>query len=229
MATADPTRATSMPRHSTGPGDRLVRLHQARAARRLLRAGSSDRPTYPLNFAATVPGDPIDFANLGIMLPLGNSVARSSSRLSAWATAQQLLEPAARGSRRFLLRGRAASTRTWAICPPGYDGIDNDGNGLIDDWARGRPPTTRTNSSRWSRPTCQTHQHNTARAGDALRDPGRGPGAAGLGLQPRRLHRQGKCRTPTTTACPSSSTPGASRSSSSAGPCSTTPTSSAAR
>ena len=58
-------------------------------------------------------------------------------------------------------RGRA-STRTWAICPQGYDGVDNDGNGLIDDSAEGVNPQQQL--GRRSRPTCRAHKHITARA-----------------------------------------------------------------
>ena len=71
--------------------------------------------------------------------------------------------------------------------PNGYDMIDNDGNGLVDDWAEGdhRPATASQIAANLS-----AHTHNTARAEMlyAILVEGR---AARLGLQPRRLHRQG--------------------------------------
>ena len=115
--------------------------------------------------------------------------------------------------------------------PAGYDGVDNstgDGVGLVDEWDEGvdqsrhlrrlvlrhaprattrtPPPGRRCSTPSWSRGA------------------GRWARSSAATISPTR-----KFRTPTTTACPSSSTPGASRSSSSAGRFSTIPTSSAAR
>ena len=65
--------------------------------------------------------------------------------------------------------------------------IDNDGNGLVDDWLEG---ISGDNAAQIiCQPSGSQAQHGAGR--DALRHPGRGGGAAGLGVQPRRLHRQG--------------------------------------
>ena len=102
-----------------------------------------NRVPYPLNFAA----NPYPWR-------------RRSTRTQLWATTScpcdaGTVVPAIRLRRRDtsrLVHGHLtapptspprAFTRTWVTCPPGYDGIDNDGNGLIDNWAEGveHPPS----------------------------------------------------------------------------------------
>ena len=72
-------------------------------------------------------------------------------------------------------RPRPASTRTWAISPAGYDGVDNDQDGLIDDYLEG-VPSGGTNSG-LVLGNLGRHVHKTARSEMlyAILVEGRGP------------------------------------------------------
>ncbi len=122
--------------------------------------------------------------------------------------------------------------------PTGYDGVDNNQNGLIDEWAEGignNPqvpspdnPQVLISLSQLVQSRLLNHKHNTARSEMlyALLVEGSGPWARRLAATNSATRR---CWTPTATACPNSSMAGASRSSSSAGPSCTIPTISAVR
>ena len=66
------------------------------------------------------------------------------------------------GSSARRTRPRPGSTRTWATCPQGYDGVDNNGNSLIDEMRRGG--ATAANLTPGPGATCTNHTHITARA-----------------------------------------------------------------
>ena len=94
------------------------------------------------------------------VLPLGNSVVGAVRRRP-----HNQPEPGSGGERNLwgLLRGRGrVSTRTWAIVPAGYDGVDNDQDGFIDNWAEGVP--VHGNNSALVLGNLGRHTHNTARA-----------------------------------------------------------------
>ena len=213
-----------------GPGLRLVRLHQERAARRVLRAEFQPGPNnYPLNFA--FPANRLSrYAPIDQQRAWAITCCRSATRsrgptavpATARATISNTVGTGIYGASYFAAAGLY---KNLGYLPIGYDGIDNDGNGLIDEWSEG--VNCDQPGAGAGQPRRPPAQHGAVR--DALRHPGRGRGAPGLGLQPRRLHRPGGARTPTATACPSSWTPGASRSSSSAGRSCTTPTPSGGR
>ena len=92
----------------------------------------------------------------------GTSWRRSPTTSCRWATApwtscQQLRlrhghrrrshNPRGDGDlRRLVHRGGRASTRTSATSRKGYDGVDNDGDGLVDEWAEGVVATQRDRS-----------------------------------------------------------------------------------
>ena len=200
---------------------------------------------YPINFAANPyplsGGTTTDPAGLGIyILPMGNSIrelvpcpGRRQRRLGYSLTNNTgLMEynPAGDGIYGAAYAVAAGIYKNLGYLPIGYDGVDNNGDGTDRRCAEGiGTPNVAPVRLTWSSADLgQSHAHHGA-GGDALRPPGRGPGPAGLGLQPRTTSPTGRSRTPTTTACPSSSTPGGTRSSSSAGRSCTTPTSSAAR
>ncbi len=88
----------------------------------------------------------------------------------------------------------------------GYDLIDNDGDHMID------------NQKEWGgTANLGNHTHNTARAEMLYAVLVEGSGPWGSVFSTAKSSPTGKCKIPTATACPSSSTPGASRCSSSAG------------
>ena len=118
----------------------------------------------------------------------------------------------------------AALYKNLGYAPEGYDMIDNDGNGLVDDWAEG---ISGGNSAQIVA-NLKAHKHNTARAEMLYAILVEGAGPLGSVFN-RDDFTDKEVAIPTATACPSSLTPGASRSSSSAGRCFTTPTSSAGR
>ena len=76
--------------------------------------------------------------------------------------------------------------------PAGYDGVDNNYNGMIDDSAEGVTPPgfqhPRPGHGQPGQfPPCRPPAPHGA-VGDALRDPRRGGWPPGLDLQPRRIH-----------------------------------------
>ena len=100
---------------------------------------STSRPT-------GYPGTPIDTDADGLgnyMLPLGNSVAGATAgdRLRRRQPTRTLLGTGIFGAS---YTAAAGIYKNLGYLPTGYDGIDNDGNGLIDDWAEGRQPSTST-------------------------------------------------------------------------------------
>ena len=85
-------------------------------------------------------------------------------------------------------RQRRHCTRTWGTLPTGYDMIDNDGNGSGRRLgSRGSAAATRPRSGAAN---LHAHKHNTARAEMLYAILVEGSGAARLGVQSRRLHRQ---------------------------------------
>jgi len=125
---------------------------------------------YPLNFAANpYPGTPIDRNGsiLGnFMLPLGNGVAGGPP---ASYGANNVSQPMGTGIYGASYSAAAGIYKNLGYLPAGYDGIDNDGNGYIDDWAEGvNVPPSYTIPNPAVLATVQgnlaAHQHNTARS-----------------------------------------------------------------
>ena len=100
-----------------------------------------------------------------------------------------LFNPAGTGIYGASYPAAAGIYKNLGYLPTGYDGVNNGRQRRpIDDWHEGVSPA-RHQAPGDGQPGEPHAQHGAV--GDALRPPGRGPGAAGLGLQPRRLHRQG--------------------------------------
>ncbi|MFO0889276.1 MAG: hypothetical protein U0790_09070 [Isosphaeraceae bacterium] len=123
---------------------------------------------YPLNFAANLfPGTPIDANSLGgWILPLGNSVA---GPLPAGYGAGNLSNTSGTGIFGASYNAAAGFYKNLGYLPAGYDGVDNNGNGAIDEWAEGvnEPPSySSANAAVVTQVTANlsAHQHNTARA-----------------------------------------------------------------
>src|SRR5271157_2542236 len=125
---------------------------------------------YPLNFAANpYPGTPIDRLGsiLGnFMLPLGNGVATGPP---ASYGVGNLFQPMGTGIYGASYFAAAGVYKNLGYIPAGYDGIDNDGNGYIDDWNEGvnvTPSYTTPNPTVLAlvQGNLNAHQHNTARS-----------------------------------------------------------------
>ena len=186
---------------------------------------------YPLNFAANpYPGTTIDANGLGnYMLPLGNSVAGPLNPPTGppGYGAGNYSNTVGTGIYGASYNAAAGIYKNLGYLPAGYDGVDNNNNGMIDDSAEGVTPPGSTPQTRprstWSIPTSPTTC--TTRRGRRRCTPSSSRGSApwarssAATTSPRT-----KSRTPMATACPSSSMPGVNRSSSSAGRSSTTPT-----
>ena len=181
---------------------------------------------YPLNFAANsmvgtdASGTLGNYANF--VLPLGNALLNSpgnSSYGDSTAVGPQTnpgLGFTGSGIYGASYTAAAGIYKNLGYTASGYDGIDNDGNGFIDEYNEGvrhapnfmsqDPNVIATIAANQA-----NHKHVTARSEMlyALLVEGRGP--LGSVFSARRLHRPAKCRTPMATGCPSSSTPGASR------------------
>jgi prepilin-type N-terminal cleavage/methylation domain-containing protein len=117
---------------------------------------------YPLNFAADpFPGTPIDRnGTLGnYMLPLGNGVANAPPNSYGAGNVAQPMGTGIFGASYFAAAG---IYKNLGYLPQGYDGIDNDGNGYIDDWAEG----TQGNQAVINQVQFNlgNHKHHTARA-----------------------------------------------------------------
>jgi hypothetical protein len=116
---------------------------------------------YPLNFAFPAngyPGTTIDQQGLGnFMLPIGNSTA---GPLPAGYGAGNLSNTVGTGIYGASYFAAAAVYKNLGYLPTGYDGIDNDGNGLIDDWPEG----VNSANSVQVVSNLQAHKHLTARA-----------------------------------------------------------------
>ncbi|MGP0068121.1 MAG: type II secretion system protein [Isosphaeraceae bacterium] len=139
----------------------------------------SNSGPYPFNFAAyPYPGTPIDSGSLGLgnfVLPLGNSVA-------APLGSGNVFNQAGTGIFGASYPAAAGLYKNIGYLPTGYDGVDNDGNGYVDDWKEGvgRP------SNNWQadativqtvQANLANHTHITARSEMlyALLVEGRGP------------------------------------------------------
>jgi hypothetical protein len=118
---------------------------------------------YPISFAAQpygLPSPPLGSGNdLDYMLPLGSGVS-----------------PPGEGVYGASYFAAAGLYKNIGYMPAGYDGVDNDGNGLIDEWAEGvnAPPSYTVSPPSPTNPTLTVqqvvqgnlnlHQHHTARA-----------------------------------------------------------------
>ena len=136
---------------------------------------------YPLNFAFPVhgfPGNPIDQQGLGnFMLPLGNSVAATPPNSYGAGNLSNTVGTGIFGASYFAAAGLY---KNLGYLPTGYDGIDNDGNGLVDDWGEGvfSPPGSNTSPTipgtipggpqytvqQLVQQNLSAHKHNTARS-----------------------------------------------------------------
>ncbi len=130
---------------------------------------------YPLNFAANpYPGTPTDPNNLGnYILPLGNSIAATGSIQALGAG--NTFNPAGTGVYGASYPAAAGLYKNLGYLPQGYDGVDNNGNFMIDELAEGAPsgsPALATVEANLAK-----HTHNTARSEMlyALLVEGRGP------------------------------------------------------
>src|SRR5271166_6251865 len=122
---------------------------------------------YPLNFAFPAtnggttggyPGSTIDQQGLGnFMLPIGNSVAGPMPTGYGAGNMSNTLGTGIYGASYFAAAGLY---KNLGYLPTGYDGIDNDGNGLVDEWNEG---VNSTNQAR-VQGNLNAHQHNTARS-----------------------------------------------------------------
>ncbi|MFI5460506.1 MAG: prepilin-type N-terminal cleavage/methylation domain-containing protein [Isosphaerales bacterium] len=137
-------------------------------------------PNYPINFGATpFPGTPIDAKGYGnYILPLGHAIQGPlsaggygdgntstgvfiSSNPNLGLTGRGIFGasyPIAAG----LFKNLAVPPPMVAIQPQGYDGVDNDGNGLIDEVGEWAPTTAQQNAIVTLLQT--NHQHKTARS-----------------------------------------------------------------
>ena len=86
-----------------------------------------------------------------------------------------------------VLLGGGRALQEPGLPPTGYDGIDNDKDGLIDNWNEG--VQTGVNDTLVANHLA-SHTHITARSEMLYALLVEGPRTAGLGLQPRRLHGQ---------------------------------------
>ena len=168
------TRPTSSPPGlPAGAGDCLDGLHQERDARRLLRPEATRN--YPINFAGNpVPGNragrlTTGYSSLdtyaGYVLPLGNTIL---GPLAGYP-----YSPQGTGIFGASYPVAAGIYKNLGYLPAGYDGIDNDGDGLIDDMGEG----VNSNNSALVSANLANHTHNTARSEMlyAILVEGRGP------------------------------------------------------
>ena len=214
-STATPSRRHPL-EHASDPaglGHRPDRLSQARDARRLLRPDTTTRgarSVYPLNFAATpVIRDPEREHRL--VASFVRPAARASGRLVPGRNGVATISPRAMGSSAPRTRPRRASTRTSATSRRATTASTTTATAWIDELARGG--RLAASHDLVARPSLQAHKHKTARSemlyAILVEGRGRSGSSSTATTSPTR-----RSRTPTATACPSSSTPGASRSSS---------------
>ena len=87
---------------------------------------------YPINFAANpYPGTPTDSNNLGnYILPLGNSIAANTVPPQGDGN---IYNPAGTGIYGASYAAAAGIYKNLGYLPQGYDGVDNNQNGMIDD------------------------------------------------------------------------------------------------
>jgi len=125
---------------------------------------------YPLNFAFPLkgyPGPTIDQQGLGnFMLPIGNSVTGPlippppPPAIIPGYGAGNFSNTVGTGIFGASYFAAAGLYKNLGYLPTGYDGIDNDGNGLVDEWAEG---VGAGNSSQVIA-NLHAHTHNTARS-----------------------------------------------------------------
>lgn len=131
---------------------------------------------YPINFAANA--YPTAGSLQSYILPMGNSIPfpygdGNGTGYNPAALGGAANNPAGSGIYGASYAAAAGIYKNLGYLPAGYDGVDNNQNGLIDEWAEG---VTSTNQA-----TVQTHlsnhTHNTARAEVlyAILVEGRGP------------------------------------------------------
>ena len=123
---------------------------------------------YPLNFAFPAngyPGSTIDQQGKGnYMLPIGNSVSGPLMPPPGYTPgygAGNVSNTVGTGIYGASYFAAAGLYKNLGYQPIGYDGIDNDGNGLIDNWVEGTSGGKR--GLKYSR-NLHAHQHNTARS-----------------------------------------------------------------
>jgi prepilin-type N-terminal cleavage/methylation domain-containing protein len=116
---------------------------------------------YPLNFAAiTYPlGTPIPLTaaaapHAGFFLPLGNAIVYDPTNNTYGAG--NLANPMGTGIYGASYTAAAGLYKNLGYAPKGYDGVDNNGNGLIDEFAEGNNPSVLNK--------LKNHQLRTARA-----------------------------------------------------------------
>ncbi len=102
------------------------------------------------------------------MLPLGNSVAGPLLRVPDYG-AGNLANTVGTGIYGASYFAAAGIYKNLGYLPAGYDGVDNNGNGAIDEWAEGinDPPNyTTANATALAQVQANlaAHQHHTARA-----------------------------------------------------------------
>jgi hypothetical protein len=139
--------------------------------------------SYPLNFVGRVfPGTDPGVLPSGVapyILPLGNAIVNNPAGGSYGDFVGTLpqtnpnLGPSGSGIYGASYTAAAGIYKNLGYLPAGYDGVDNNGNGLIDEWAEG---VNSTNQS-LVQARLQNHTHITARAEMlyALLVEGRGP------------------------------------------------------
>jgi len=122
---------------------------------------------YPLNFAFPAkgyPGPTIDARGYGnFMLPIGNSVAGPLNQPPGFIAgygAGNLSNTVGTGIYGASYFAAGGLYKNLGYYPIGYDGIDNNANGLIDEWSEG----TDANNAAQVQQRLQLHTHNTARA-----------------------------------------------------------------
>jgi prepilin-type N-terminal cleavage/methylation domain-containing protein len=131
---------------------------------------------YPLNFTGRAyPGNPTDPNRLGnYILPLGTSVAGPfPGGYGDGNTSNPALGFAGSGIYGASYAAAAGIYKNLGYLPTGYDGVDNNNNGLIDEWAEGVDSTNQALVQR----RLGNHTHITARSEMlyALLVEGRGP------------------------------------------------------
>jgi prepilin-type N-terminal cleavage/methylation domain-containing protein len=129
-------------------------------------------PNYPINFAGTP--YPLGSTNLqNYILPMGNSIAAPYGDNNTSNPAGTGVYGASYAAAAGLYKNVSAGGISYL--PPGYDGVDNNQNGLIDDLPEGVPNAT--DQQTFLSALAATHKHNTARAEMlyALLVEGRGP------------------------------------------------------
>jgi len=131
-------------------------------------------PNYPINFAGTpFPGTPIDPKGYGnSILPLGHAVLGPLSSgygdgyvaNGVFVSSNPNLGLTGRGIFGASYPIAAGLYKNLAVQPQGYDGVDNDGNGLIDELGEWAPDPTGAQQQAIVTKLQTNHLHKTARA-----------------------------------------------------------------